>query len=278
MAKTVNILDYEEIARNVVRILKSERPSDAPDARGESDAPSTADAPGMPHAGEVRAPIDFPFPKPRHDMRPDAPHPEPGRGIRPDGPHPEPRKQPPVLLLHDENRRRQRVTLEPEALAEALECRGLASATRAMETAPAEVKVVASLLLDVPVALSGEARPHRERVGFDNPLLVGERFEALARRLGIEPERLHAELEGAPAEMLAIAMLLADGPCRDEGPDPDESHPVDNTDPECVPPADPRTPAAHDAGPDARIAGPLPTPPAFPDAPAPGIGADVEEA
>lgn len=184
MEKATDILNYDEIARSIVRILKSERACSSQDG---FDAWEEWERVADPRCGR----------------------PEPHRNARPHAPHPAQRK-PPVVLLHDEHRRRQRVVLDPESLTDALEKRGLASAARALELAPAEVKVIAALLLETPIALPDAACPRHERVGFDNPLLVGSRFEGLAKRLAVDAERLRAELEGAPAEMLAIIMLIAD--------------------------------------------------------------------
>lgn len=374
MAKFINTLDYEEIARNVVRILEKEggvggkldggpripegaaahpewgwsqdqcadrpfpdgavvRPAVMsatwPEGFGPAAAPAAGPAAvrGMrpeagahpapeppseerPHpegrplgrwahrrfCGAARDPHPEPGPHPAPDgfgpypgsgplhgpgMRPEL-GPLPGPGLHPDpavpGPRPEPgaprpwhEGRPPVEPLRAERRRRQRVALDAEALQTALEARGLASAARSLEAAPAEVKVIAALLLDVPVNFAGDARPRRERMGFENPLLVGERFSALAQRLDVEPPRLRAELEGAPDEMLAVIMLLADGP--QSGP----AHPVaaPASDPAPAAPADSATPAS-----DPAAAKPLaPADPAAPaDGPALAAGAPAAPA
>lgn len=140
----------------------------------------------------------------------DAPHLKPHHDNCPDAPHPLCQNSKHVLPLRDESRHHQRVTLEPEALAEVLNQRGLTSATNSLKTAPAEVKIIISLLLNVPITFSGEAQPRRERTGFENPLLTGDRFDDLAVQLDVDSEQLYAELEGAPAEMLGIIMIIAD--------------------------------------------------------------------
>lgn len=223
MEKPATILDYEEIARNVARILREESDRDGTPAVGPLAAAGTVGAP--PYPGHDARPAsgpsafhpgldDCPVPDPGAPRAPHGGRPRPGRIEPPRPPH---GAHPPIVPLREEHHRRQRVTLDAEALHAALEQRGLASASRSLESAPAEVKAIAALLLDVPVSFAGDMPPRRRPAGFENPLLAGERFERLAQRLDVEPERLRAELEGAPAEMLAVVTLLADRPLVEEG-------------------------------------------------------------
>lgn len=136
--------------------------------------------------------------------------PEPGQ---PDGPRregPRPAHEGPygrIVPLPAHRRMQERVAFDADALLEALDARGLSAAARALSGAPGEVKIMASLLLDVPVTFAAGAAPRHAPCGFDNPLLVGEPLDRLARTLGADAERVRAELEGAPLEMTALVML-----------------------------------------------------------------------
>ena len=126
-----------------------------------------------------------------------------------------------IVPLHGPHRMQERVVLDGDALAESLEARGLASAAHVLVCAPTEVKLLAALLLDVPVTFSDGPAPHRPApCGFDNPLLAGEPLDRLARALGTDPGRVRCELDGAPLEMTALVMLALALRAPGEGPVP----------------------------------------------------------
>ena len=112
---------------------------------------------------------------------------------------------------HPHHERAERVRLDAGQLSDALDRKGIGHAARYFERVPSEVKIAAALALGVGVEFADvEAMPAPLDVDFENSLLADERIATIARRLGVERDRLAAELEPAPPEMVALVLLVCD--------------------------------------------------------------------